>query len=242
MDNFIATSIFILPGVMAYFWLQLFGMTPPVKHSAPEFTGIAALLWLPISFSTLLILNGWAYVHGDATEFFRVHAAWRMSEFKNVTSDLRYLFVFVIISAFTSFVLCALWVKWGDIVRQKAINTVRRWNDLSNLSDQPTVWEDLFHRDELQVVEISKIEKPDEKYIGSITKTSRPFETERAIVLEESKLWTSIVEKHKPAPEKIYIDSKSGMVVKIFKLDEVLKYADEDLLEDSVLLWRTNSS
>lgn len=242
MDNFIATSIFILPGVMAYFWLQLFGMTPPVKHSAPEFTGIAALLWLPISFSTLLILNSWALLYGDTSDFLRVHAAWKMAEFKTVTSDLRYLFLFIMISVATSFSICALWVKWGDSLRQKAINRVRNWRNLSDLSDQPTVWEDLFHRDDLQVVEISKIDKPEEKYVGSITKTSRPFETERAIVVEESKLWSNIVEKYKPTPEKIYIDTKSGMVVKIFNLDEVSKYADEDLVDGSTLFWRTNRS
>lgn len=227
---------------MAYFWLQAFGLNPPVKHTAPEITGISALLWLPISFSTLLVLNFWAWLHGDFANIFRVHAAWTVNEFKKVTADIRYLALFIVISGVVSFLLCALWAKWGDKLKQNAINLVRGWRGLSNLSDQSTVWEDVFHRNDLQVVEISKIDKPEEKIVGSITKTSRPFETERSIVLAETTLWTNIIERHKPQPEKVYIDTKSGMVVKIFNIDEVVKYAREDLVEGSTLLWGMDRS
>lgn len=57
MDSLLGTIVFILPGFLAYFWLQSFGITPVTKHSSGELTAISALLWLPVSFVTLLIYN-----------------------------------------------------------------------------------------------------------------------------------------------------------------------------------------
>jgi len=57
MDNFLGTVVFLLPGFLAYFWLQAFGINPVAKHSTTEFTAVAGLLWLPVSFGTLLLYN-----------------------------------------------------------------------------------------------------------------------------------------------------------------------------------------
>jgi hypothetical protein len=53
MEAFLSTFVFLLPGIIAYFWIQVFGLNHSIKHTAPELSGITALLWLPGSFTTL---------------------------------------------------------------------------------------------------------------------------------------------------------------------------------------------
>lgn len=92
MADFLSTFIFILPGIMAYFWLQVFGLTPSVKHTAPEISGIAALLWLPVSFTTLLVLNTWGYL--IRLDHFTVQQVWTVEALSKATTDIRYLVLF----------------------------------------------------------------------------------------------------------------------------------------------------
>src|SRR5690625_5078281 len=124
MAEFLSTFVFILPGIMAYFWLQVFGLNPPVKHSAPELSGIAALLWLPISFVTLLALNTWGIV--VTVNLLNVDQVWSIDELNAATSDIRYLMLFLIVSVFVSYVLCRLWSIWGNTFLQNRINSVRK--------------------------------------------------------------------------------------------------------------------
>ena len=220
MENFIATSIFILPGVMAYFWLLTLGQTPPVKHSTSEFTGIAALLWLPISGTTLLFLNGWAKVVGNYG-YLSVKGAWTIPELKTATADFLYLFLFMLLSALFSFLICSLWVIIGVKVQMKAVNWMRRKIGLANMSTSPSSWEKFFisydkeiEKEKQLVLHISKIDKPEVFVVGSPSNVSRVNETDRGLILEKVDEWTEAIQYFEFKTKRAFLDVKSGLLVK----------------------------
>lgn len=226
MDTFLSTFVFIIPGIMAYFWLQAFGLNPPVKHTASEVSGIAAILWLPISFATLFLLNMWGKAVGQDS-IFSVEVVWNLDEVSKATSDIRYLLLFLLLSALVSFVLCFLWSKWGHLFNQKIINKVRKNRKLAPLSSSATVWEEFFikissnpeeeeNKDNKKeaVYIVYKVDKPEEFIIGSMTKASRPFETEKSLVLEDVDEWHKSLEDYAYLTKRVYVNTNTGMVVK----------------------------
>lgn len=220
MAEFISTFVFILPGIMAYFWLQLFGLNPSVKHTAPELSGISALLWLPVSFSTLMLLNLYSTV--NISNNLTVDTVWTIEDLNSATSDIKYLMLFLTVSFFVSFFVCWVWGLWGYNLVRIAINKVRKTRKIAALSSSQSVWEEFFikiedpDKDEKEAVYmIYKIDKPEEKIIGTMTKVSRPLEIDRSLVLEETEEWKESVENHYDFDVKrVYIDTETGMVVK----------------------------
>jgi hypothetical protein len=219
MSEFISTFVFILPGIMAYFWLQLFGLNPSVKHTAPELSGIAALLWLPVSFITLFLLNIWGRVVN--IKILSVQSVWTVKELNSATSDLKYLVLFISLSFIVSFFLCWIWSLWGIKILQICINKVRDSRNLAPLSSSASVWEEVFikidegEKEKEAVFVVYKIDKPEDFIAGSMTKASRPLETDKSLVLENTELWMdSIKNDYNYEVKRIYIDTKSGMVVK----------------------------
>lgn len=224
MDNFLGTIVFLLPGVMAYFWLQAFGINPVTKHSPTEFTAVAGLLWLPVSFITLAIFNLVIYV---SHVLIWVKQIWTVQDLKDASSSLMFLMAFLFFSLIVSFVLCWLWAKWGYKLQQKIVNKVRRSRGLADFSDNTSVWDEVFGKYEIQIVEIGKIDKPETKMIGQIRKASRPFESERNLCLDHVQLLTELVEKNPQITvSNIFIDTKSGTYVKIFDTEEIQKALD----------------
>ncbi|UFJ40123.1 hypothetical protein LOK74_19105 [Brevibacillus humidisoli] len=228
MNYFLGTFVFLLPGLMAYFWLQVFGLTPPVKHTTSEVAGISALLWLPISFTSLCLLNLWSLM-GEYVPLLAVKRVWTVDELMQATGDIRYLLLFVAVSAWVSFGLCVVWSTFLASRLEKLINKVRYRRGLADLSSRSTVWDEIFSTQEPQVVEISKLDKPEEKQIGSIIHVSRPFEPERVLVLDGIRLWTQVVAKYRPEPEKVFVDIKAGIAIKVFNSDVMLEHALREL-------------
>ncbi|MGE6379891.1 hypothetical protein [Peribacillus muralis] len=219
MSEFISTFVFILPGIMTYFWLQLFGLNPSVKHTAPELSGIAALLWLPVSFVSLLLLNTWSIL--VKVRFLSVESVWTMDELNTATSDIKYLVLFLIVSFITSFFLCWLWSTWGNDIIRIAINKVRKSRKIAPISSSASVWEEFFikiNEDEEEkkaVYIVYKIDKPEEFVVGSMTRASRPLETDKGLVLEDTEEWKESIENdYDYDVKRLYVDTKSGMVVK----------------------------
>lgn len=215
MESFISTFVIILPGVMAYFWLQLFGLTQPIKHSAPEFTGIAALLWLPISGVTLMLLNLWSALIGN------VNAAWTITELKTVTLDFRYLLLFMGLSAIVSFILCGLWVYAGSRYNLRAVNWMRSKIGLATKSNSVSSWEKFFivydkkkEKEKQMVLQISKIDKQEEYIVGSPSNISEVNETDRGLILEKVDEWSKALEHSEYKIKRVFVDVKSGLVFK----------------------------
>ncbi|QOS89240.1 hypothetical protein [Peribacillus sp. JNUCC41] len=218
MAEFLSTFVFILPGIMAYFWLQAFGLTPSVKHTAPELSGIAALLWLPVSFGTLLVLNAWGAVFKNGP--LSVKRVWTVENLNTATSDIQYLVLFLFLSFVVSFLICSLWSLWGNDILHMLINKIRKLRKIAPLSSSTSVWEEFFikvNEDEKEkeaVYIVYKIDKPEEKIIGSMAKASRPVETDKGLVLEKTNEWKESINKHYDYEVKrVFVDTKSGMVI-----------------------------
>jgi len=243
MGEFLSTFVFILPGIMAYFWLQVFGLNPSVKHTAPELSGIAALLWLPVSFITLLVLNTWGAI---GTGVFSVDQVWTIEALNTATSDIKYLVLFLLASFIVSFIICWIWSLWGHEILRYGINYVREKRKIAPLSSSASVWEEFFIKinddgkdnsvlkekntsAEETVVEeavakavgkqavyiVYKIDKPENYVAGSMTKASRPIEVDKALVLEDTEIWMNLIDNvYEFDVKRTYIDTKTGMVVK----------------------------
>lgn len=218
MDSFISTIVFLLPGFLLYFWLQSFGINPVVKHSPVELTAISALLWLPVSATTLLLYNLLVHVLNTIP---KVNQIWNLTDLQTGSRSILFLVVFLLLSTVVSFIMGVLWAKWGVAVQSKIINKVRSWRGVAEYSRNASVWDEVFMANEPQVVEIGKIEKVDETgMIGSINKVSRTFEPER-LSLDEVQYFTDLVKTHSIPVSNIYFDIKAGIYIKIFDKDEI---------------------
>jgi len=144
MDAFLSTFVFILPGIMAYFWLQVFGIAPTVKHTAPELSGISALLWLPVSFISLQLLNLWSTL--NQVSFLDVDKVRTVNDLNKATSDLNYIVLFLVMSSVVSFFICWIWSLWGNTLLLYSINKVRKSRGIAPLSSSASVWEEFFVR------------------------------------------------------------------------------------------------
>ena len=211
MENFLSTVVFILPGFLLYFWIQSFGINPVVKHSTIELTAISALLWLPVSVSTLAVYNGLLYF-SRIMEF----PVWSIEELQNVSGNLLFLTSFLILSVFVSFAFGVLWSMFLYPIHLKIINCVRKLRGVAEFSKTPSVWDEVFLKNEPQVVEYGKIGEEEKSIKGEIEKVSRPFEPDRNIFLRDIDFYTNLIHKHKIPVSRTFIDTRTGTYVKIY--------------------------
>lgn len=219
MDSFVGTMVFILPGFVMYFWVQAFGINPVMKHTTIEFTTVSALLWIPISVVTLLLHN---------TMYFalkwtgRISQVWTIDELTKAAQNPIFLLWFLMLSVLVSYVFGAFWALYGMDKIRTAINYVRQKKNLAVLSENTSVWDELFLKNEPQIVEIGKIDKPEHNLIGELGKVSRTFEPER-LSLNHVDIVTRIVKEKEVPVDKVFVDVKSGTYVKIFDSKEFEK-------------------
>ncbi|GIP08871.1 hypothetical protein J1TS5_10410 [Paenibacillus macerans] len=171
MDSILSTIVFIIPGFMMYFWIQMMGVTPVVKHSVPEFGAVVTLAWAPVVTLTLTIMN---LFHTPITTVESLYSA---------AESLSFLFEFTAVSLVTSFILSLLYVKFIYPVQQLVVNKIRTSIGKTELSMSPSVWEEVFFKNDITVVGIAKIGTDTPDIYGCIDKVSRPFEPKRAIRL-----------------------------------------------------------
>jgi hypothetical protein len=219
VDTFLGTLVFLLPGLMLYFWLQSFGINPVVKHSPAEFTAVAVLLWFPVSLTALLTFN---LLIKASSALNKLNPIWSTDELKVASGSFIFLIVFLGSSLIISFAFGVVWAKWiHNQIFMKIINLVRKWRGVAALSKAPSVWDEVFLNDDAQVVGIGKIHEDKDHFIGEIKKVSRTFEPERNIVLNDIDFYTDLIERHKISVKNVFLDSKTGMYVKIFDPDEI---------------------
>ncbi|BAD74809.1 DUF6338 family protein [Geobacillus kaustophilus] len=235
MESFISLLVFTLPGLLAYFWIQLFGLTPTVKHQSTEMLAISALLWIPVVITVLFVYQLLAYVSSLDVIHLKVDVPilkkdWTMinklSDIATLSDNVWFLLYFVASSIIVSFYLAKFICKKGYKKFLDKVNQVRKENGLAPLSENTTVWNEVFLGNEGQVVEVYKIDKPDEKVIGCIKKVSRAFEPEKNIVLEGVEHWTKVMEHYEVETEDAFIDTKTGLVIKIYNLEQALEAQD----------------
>ncbi|MEK3787546.1 DUF6338 family protein [Paenibacillus sp. FSL K6-1230] len=213
MENFIGAIVFILPGFLLYFWIQSFGINPVVKHTPGEFTAVAALLWLPTSFVTLLIYNGVIFL---SRYFGKMDFVWSLDLLKRESNNIVFLAVFLVLSVVVSFTMGWIWATKIYKHHLTLINKIREKRGIAPFSETPSVWDEVFGKNDSQVVEIGKINKEEKPIIGNIVKASRTFEPERYLSLKDVDFFTKLVEEHTIPVIQILYDAKTGVYIKIF--------------------------
>jgi hypothetical protein len=243
MDNFLGTVVFLLPGVLCYFWLQAFGINPVVKHTPAEFTAVAALLWFPVSFVTLLLFNCAIRAIELSAYTTPAEQIWTVNDLSNASGNFGFLASFLAFSILISFCVSVIWAKWGYKGLSSIINKIRKWRGTAPFSKAPSVWEEVFLENKLQYVEIGRIDKKDTdgSIIGRIIKVSRPFEPERNLCIDLIENVSEVVNKHEISVTNIFVDVKTGICIKTFDAPQVyaaleaMKNATSSLVAESAL-------
>jgi hypothetical protein len=225
MDQLISVIIFSIPGLLVYFWVRAFGMNPAVQHSVTELIGISAIYWIPTAvlgiatFDVLYFIfdNLFKLTDIDFT-FLKLNYLSSLSDIKDLSTNLYFIVYFFVSSIIYSYIVARIWFNNFDKLLA-IINKVRFNKGLAKLSDNTSVWEEVFLNDNPQVVGIGKIDK-EGLIIGCIQKASRAFEAER-IYLSDIDYFTRLVELFDIPISNIYVDIKSGTIIKIYDAEKI---------------------
>lgn len=225
MDQFISLVIFSLPGLITYFWLQTFGINPVVKHTTTEMVGLIALLWAPTTFLTIIVYNLLFIIFNHMFNLINVNLSFlnlrliiNLDDLNSLSTNLVFLFYYLILSIIFSFLAAYVWSIYLFKHLLNLINNARLKRKIIKLSIEPTVWESFFfkledEREEQLLVEIYKIDKPEERICGPVIRMSRPFEVEKSVIIDSSKGWDEAHKHYNYSIKKTYIDTKSGLII-----------------------------
>ncbi|MGG0403193.1 hypothetical protein ABEY54_28895 [Priestia megaterium] len=225
MENFISVIVFSLPGLLTYFWLQMFGINPTVKHSPTEMVGLAALLWAPTNFLTVLTYDLGYWLLDNLFKkltinltFLELNYLFSLKNLNDLSSNFIFLFFYLILSVLFSFVVAWIWSIYLYNKTMNLVNKVRIKRKISRLSVDTSVWDSFFFsleeaKESPLIIEMYKIDKPEDKFYGAVTRMSRPFETERSLILDDSTGWQQAHQYYKYPIKKSYVDTKSGIII-----------------------------
>lgn len=225
MKEFISVIIFSLPGLLTYFWIQLFGINPTAKHSPAEMIGLAALLWAPTALFTILVYNigykifdalfRWLSI--DLT-FLKLDYLYTLQDLNKMSHSLVFILLFISLCLCSSFLVAFIWSIHLYKKMLDLVNKIRIKRRVIKLSEDTSVWDSFFYKleeskEEQIVVELYKIDKPDEKVCGAVVRMSRPFETDRSIIIDYTKGWDESHKYYNYKIKNVYVDIKAGIVI-----------------------------
>ncbi len=225
MEQLLSLIIFSLPGLITYFWLQMFGINPVVKHTPTEMVGLTALLWAPTTFLTVIIYDVLFLLSDYFFKILKVDLSFLnlkfiidLEDLNTLSNNLLFLFYYLILSLTFSFFSAYVWSRYLYNRVLKLINKVRIQRKIIKLSEDPTVWESFFYKLEEQkeeqlIVEVYKMDSPDDKICGPVIRMSRPFEPEKSLIIDSSKGWDAAHKYYKYEIKKTYVDTKSGLII-----------------------------
>lgn len=203
MDSIFAYILMLVPGLIIILINERIGFHPSAKYTNIEKTVMAILFSIPVLIINLLIL---ALVHGD----------WGMANINALQKEVKSavgLLVYILSSLFWSYIVCCV---WHDYVKKMFVvdfvNQIRNTEGKSSIGDG-LVWENAFHGKDPQAVMVMM---KDEKLYGSLIDNSENISNERSMLLTDSKAVEDIITKYNIPVDQIYVDTKSGVAVKIF--------------------------
>jgi len=215
------TLLYIVPGLMAYFWLEKFGRTPARQLSSLEQTALTAILWFPTMILSVSIMH-----------FFGL----RIPNFDTVqygkTALLMALFLFI--CAFSSLIIAFLWAWILHRCHHQFVNWIRkRLLHLSELTQEPTVWDAFFKTDgSARVLRIKNVGST-ECVIGEIANGPRILSGESSLILQQQDYWSRIVNKEDVRVDRVYINTNVGIMIEELSLSHLKEIIEksEDLRE-----------
>ncbi|MEC0105365.1 hypothetical protein P4H27_00265 [Paenibacillus taichungensis] len=208
MENLISTIVFVLPGFMLYFWIQMMGVNPVVKHTTIEFGALSAIAWFPVVISSLYIMG-----------LYRTPIS-NLDELTKASKEIWFLVEFMALSVVVGFIIACLYVWILYPMQVGLVNVARRISKKAKLSLASSVWEEVFLRNDRQVVGVAKLGSMKPDMIGSMHKVARPFEPKRAFKLLYMDHCKLIVEKYEVPIKEIFTDIDSGVNIFIYDIKE----------------------
>lgn len=222
MESLVPTLLFIIPGLMGYYWIGLFGKTPPQKHSDFEIATLSVLLWVPIMLINIGLIDGGIYLL-SRMELMDANYILYLEDFISKGTYLPFYAVYMVTSAVSSFVFGLLYCAFlHKVFIFKPTNWVRKKLGLAKRTDSSSVWEDFTAKADAKIFEVGSINS-DQTIIGSLKFSSKPEDEERCVALIYTEEYTDLVKKGDVRTEMVYIDTKSGTIIKRLSNDDVLQ-------------------
>lgn|SRR5690625_483567 len=216
MEAFLSLIIFTFPGLVAFFWIQLFGVTPTVKYQGTEMLALCAILWIPINIMVLGVYNAFSLIYNCISQQNELFFIYDFETLNNLSSSFIFILYYVISSTLFSYLLAR--VITGQLYDHALdkINKIRKGNQRAPLSKYASVWDASFSKDIPQVIKIMKIDKEEPFDIGEIKNISRTYEEERNIVLIRTDIWRKIDALYDLDVEAEFFDIKAGIKIIVY--------------------------
>ncbi|WP_096199482.1 hypothetical protein [Bacillus sp. FJAT-45350] len=208
LKTVIATILFILPGVLAYNWSEYVSNTTNRNKTNTEKTVMILCFAIPIVSLSLLVLNTW--FNYDISG---------LTSLTKAGDDINFLLSYVLVNVIIAYFVAEIWVLY----LRKLINTFVNFNrGSSGLTSRQTlsVWEEAFDNEGTKVAYIAEMSNPSSGQWGILKTISLSEERDREYIL----IGTEVIENVKylfTESTNSYIDSKSGMLVRLYEFDPV---------------------
>ncbi|MER2107446.1 MAG: hypothetical protein ABS949_10955 [Solibacillus sp.] len=231
MESAITLIIFTVPGLLTYFWINLFGITPAIKKNNSEMAAISILLWVPILgivftiYNLLALLSRYKLLQPEKSVPI-LKKDWRyidsLSDLVELSGSIWFLFFYILLTVITSYSLAkfASMTLYNKFL--KHINNVRSKNDIAPYDKHTTVWDSVFLNNDGQIVEYKKYGES-ESIKGCLVKVPREHEPGKSIVLEAVDHWTNVIEYYTVQIDYTYVDIENGIVINIYNLEKALE-------------------
>lgn len=207
INALIATILFILPGVLAYNWIEYVSNTTSRNKSNIEKTVMILCFAIPIVSLTLIILNTSLAYHIKG-----------LSALTQAADDIKFLIYYFLISVIMAVFIGEFWVLCIRGLINKLVNFLR---ESSGLSSRQTisVWEEAFDHKKSKIAYIAQLSDPEKGQWGLLKTVSLSEERDREYILIGSDVIETIANTL-DNPIKTYIDSKSLTIVKLYDVDQ----------------------
>lgn len=207
LNALIATILFILPGVLAYNWIEYVSNTNNRSKSNIEKTVVILCFAIPTVSLTLLVLNTWTSYDIKG-----------LSSLTKAADDIKFLIYYFFINIFIAFYVSELWVLIIRGLVNKFINFIRGSSGLS-VRQTISVWEEAFDYKGSKIAYIANLSEPEKGQWGILKTVSLSDERDREFILIGSEVIETIAHIFE-SPIRTYIDSKSSTIVKLFEVDQ----------------------
>lgn len=222
MEEFLTLIIFVLPGLVSFNLVKLFGLYPNIKHRNNEVLLISAIMWIPINILVLGLYSLIAYT-GKSFEWFSIPYIYNFETLSNLSNYFLFIFYYVLFSIIIAYALATK--ISGSVYKYflEVINDQRNNNDKASLSRDPTVWENTFTGAGAQIIRVT-IEA--QVYLGELQTVSTKVEEEKDVLLRHTGIWTEIMNEYEVDVDNVYIDTQSNVIIEVFNRGQCIKAQD----------------
>lgn len=230
MEDIFSVIVFSIPGIMTYYFIQLLGLTLGTKDQSSEKLALSIIFWVPVTFITMLfyqlvaLLSHIEFLH-TSTDIPLLKKNWHLfnnlSDFQILMNSYWFIIYFFIISLLVSYVF-ANYVAILSLEKLKElVNNNRKKKKIPLLSSKPSVWEEVFTGNDIQIVGIKSLGNGTETVYGEIKNISRSINEERDISLRNCFYWKSILETYNVSVVETFINTQTSTVVEIYDLEQI---------------------